>query len=163
METILQRFLKVFHFKKTEKITRAFGMKLGSSFNPSKAIEKGKTSNNTSIYRFYPKHHFRSFTRYYVSITPKTHKIYKIWATNLIKDSKKCKKEQEDIMLILEKKHGQLEKIESIPNAKIINQGNRDITCICRESITYTIAIQYTDQKLTQLANKEKFEISIGE
>ena len=163
METILQKFLKIFHFKKTEKITRAFGMKLGSSFNPSKAIEKGKTSNNTSIYRFYPKHHFRSFTRYYVSITPKTHKIYKIWATKLIKDNKKCKKEQEDIMLTLEKKHGNLEKIESIPDTKAINQGNRNILCKIQDSIIFTIIIRYTDQKLTQLANKEKFEISIGE
>ena len=109
MKTILQKIFRVFHFKKPEQITGAFGLKLGDTFevyltiakrnttnntlpkHPSKALAKLELTNNTPIYRFSPKNPFQSFTRYYVSITPKTHKIYKIWATNLIKDSKKCK------------------------------------------------------------------------
>ena len=189
MKTILQRFLKVFHFKKTEKITGAFGLKFGDTFEayltvaklnttnnippsrelPSRAFAKRELTNNTPVYRFSPKNPFQSFTRYYVSITPKTHKIYKIWTLKSIKKSENCEKEQEFIMMILEKKYGKSEKSNAIPDTKTINQGNRNIICkyniltVDMPNIQYIMDIRYTDRKLERLAEKERIEMCLEE
>jgi len=62
-----------------EEIIGAFGMKLGDVLNPS-FVPTNSLTDGTPMYNFKPKKCFRGFNNYYVMITPKTRKIYKIWA-----------------------------------------------------------------------------------
>ena len=144
-----------------EKITGAFGMKLGDAFDPSSAIGRHELTDGTPMYQFRPKKQFRSFSRYYVMITPKTHKIYSIWGIGRMENDPTCKKEQELVMSILKKKYGQPKKKDltmSLFDAEMIDHGNRDIVCKCSGFMDVTIDIRYTDRKLKELANKERIE-----
>lgn len=62
-----------------EKTSDALGIKLGQVFDPAEAVGKAVLADGTPMYQFNPKKKFRSFTNYYVLITPKTHKVYAIY------------------------------------------------------------------------------------
>ena len=62
-------------------ISGAFGIQLGEYFNPESAIGTGSLTDGTIMYQFQSEKPFRSFSRYYVLITPKTNKVYSIWGT----------------------------------------------------------------------------------
>ncbi len=62
------------------KIDGAFGMRLGEVFNPAAAIGESSTTAKETMYEFAPSEPFRSFKRYFLLLTPKTHRIYCIWA-----------------------------------------------------------------------------------
>ena len=145
-----------------EKITGAFGMKLGNYFDPSSAIGSTELTDGTPMYRFSPKKEFRSFDRYYVMITPKTHKIYGIWGIGKAENTEKCKKEQAIIMELLQKKYGFQEKeglFDSLWDMKEIDQGNRYIIVKYSGFMDVTIDIRYYDRDLEKLAEKERIEL----
>ena len=64
-----------------EKITGAFGVKLGQILD-SQSIEVAyeRRRDDKYTYTFYPDKKFRSFSTYIIGITPKTRKIYSIYA-----------------------------------------------------------------------------------
>ncbi|OGT18845.1 MAG: hypothetical protein A2V90_02705 [Gammaproteobacteria bacterium RBG_16_57_12] len=145
-----------------EKIGGAFGKELGQVFEPSSAIGKGELTDGTPMFQFNPENTFRSFSKYYVMITPKTHKIYSIWGIGTMQNDPICKKEQEVIMEILKKKYGQPKKKDLAMNlfdAEMIDHGDRVIVTKCSGFMDTTIDIRYTDQNLKEIANKERIEI----
>ena len=145
-----------------DKITGAFGKELGSVFDPSSAIGKGELTDGTPMYQFSPNKSFRSFSKYYVMITPKSHKIYSIWGIGAMENDPTCKKEQEVIMAILKKKYGQPKKKDlsmTLFDAEMIDRGNRNIVSKCSGFMDTTIDIRYTDRALKEQANKERIEL----
>lgn len=142
-----------------EKITGAFGVELGQTFNPQEAIGKGSLTDGTPMYQFSPKNKFRSFSTYYVSITPKTHKIYSIWAIGNMENDPSCKKEQALVMAILQKKYGKMEEdqlFSSLYDIKQIDQGDRYVLTKCSGLGDVSIDIRYKDKQLEEQAEKER-------
>jgi len=145
-----------------DQITGAFGKKLGAIFNPKSAIGTASLNDGTPMYQFNPSKKFRFFDKYYVMITPKTHKIYSIWGIGTVENTEIGKKEQAVLMAILQKKYGKPQKeglFESLMDAKIIDHGNRYIIVKVSGLTDVTIDIRYYDRKLSQLAEKERIEL----
>lgn len=105
----------IFSAQAEEKISGAFGIKLGQVFAPSGAIGKGSLTDGTPMYQFSPKKKFRSFSTYYVLITPKTHKVCSIWGIGNMENNPSCKKEQALVMAILQKSMGRWRKTSFFP------------------------------------------------
>lgn len=63
-----------------DTIDGAFGYKFGEVFDTSKAIGTGKTTQGEPLYMVKAKVPNPSFNRYFVQITPKTKKIFQVWA-----------------------------------------------------------------------------------
>lgn len=166
-----------------EPITGAFGMTLGSVYDHNSTIDIIGTTDGGQLYQFHPQNKFRSFSRYYIMITPKTDKIYSIWGIGDIVKPEVGKKEQAVLMSILENKYGDSEREElpdSSDNVKQIDQGNRFIIVKLSEEnlnvdmeiinlfssskrelsdFSYVkIEIRYYDNALSQLAEKERID-----
>ena len=145
-----------------EEITGAFGINLGNNFDPSSAIGKRELTDGTPMYPFSPKKNFRSFSRYYVLITPKTQKVYSIWGIGSMENDPTCKKEQQLLMAILQKKYGKKEKkdlFSSLYDTEMIDQGDKFILTKCSGFTDVTIDIRYKDQKLEKLAENERIKL----
>ena len=150
------------HAISAESITGAFGKELGQVFEPSTAIGVGELTDGTPMYQFTPVNRFRSFSKYYVMITPKTQRIYSIWGIGEMENDPTCKKEQEVILDILKNKYGQPEKkglTMSLFDAEMIDHGDRNIIIKCSGFMDTTIDIRYTDQQLNEIANNERIEL----
>ena len=148
-----------------EKIKGAFGLNLGAVFDPDAAIGKSSLTDGTPMYQFNPKIKFRSFTEYYVMITPKTHKIYSIWGIGNVENTGVGKREQAVLMNILQKKYGKPAKeglFASLVDAKQIVQGNRYIIVKVSGFTDTQIDIRYYDKKLNQLAEKERIKLEVN-
>lgn len=152
----------VFSAQAEEKISEAFGIKLGQVFAPSGAIGKNSLTDGTPLYRFSPKKKFRSFSIYYVLITPKTHKVYSIWGVGNMENDPSCKKEQALVMAILQKKYGKVAKDElvlKLYDIKNIDQGNRYVLTKCSGFLDVSLDIRYIDKRLQTLAESERILI----
>lgn len=170
-----------------EPITGAFGMTLGSVYDHNSTIDIIGTTEGVMLYKFQPQKKFRSFSRYYIKITPKTDKIYCIWASGDIVKPEVGKKEQAVLMSILENKYGDSEGDELF-DWKRIDQGNRYIlvklseendmseegfnayvTMSNRSNVKLSdfsyekIVIRYYDNALSQLAEKERIEEEVSQ
>lgn len=145
-----------------DKIAGGFGKKLGQKFAPSQAIGRGALTDGTPMYMFSPSKNFRSFSNYYVLITPTTHKVYSIWGIGEVENTSQCKKEQSVLMAILQKKYGKPEEdgfMAAMSDMKNIDQGNRYVLTKCSGFGDVTIEIRYKDKKLAALAEKERIII----
>jgi len=145
-----------------EKITEAFGQKLGGDFDPSSAIGKTALTDGTPMYEFSPSKTFRSFKRYYVMITPTTHKIYSIWAIGTFENTATAKKEQALLMELLIQKYGEEKKegiFDAMSDVKRIDKGDRDILLKISGFTDVTLDIRYYDRPLEKLAEKERLAI----
>ena len=159
---VLLSFVFVGSVNAAEKIVGAFGIKLGQQFNPDNAIGMAKLTDGTPMYQFNPKKKFRLFKRYYVLITPKTHKVYGIWGISNMENLDTCKAEQKVLMAILEKKYGKAKKeglMSALMDAKMIDQGNRYVLTKCSGIVDVTLEIRYYDMKLKNLAEKERISL----
>jgi hypothetical protein len=140
-----------------EKIEGAFGQTLGAKFDPTTALKKTTNQNGVHLYEFTPKNPLRSFLRYFVLITPNTHKIYRITTNAKFDNSEICKKEQSVIMELLARKYGEEMKSEpfNLNNKRIILDGNRAVSTILF-GLDQAIELTYTDLDLLELAEKER-------
>jgi formylglycine-generating enzyme required for sulfatase activity len=144
------------------KISEAFGMKLGDVFDPTKALGQSKLEDGTPMYQFSPTQAFRSFTEYYVMITPQTNKIYCIWAQGPFDNPEMAKKEQALVMELLKEKYGDKQKqglFDSIGDVMRIDDGNRYIITKVSGFSTATLDIRYYDTELQKLAEQERLKI----
>lgn len=142
-----------------EQIEGAFGKKLGDVFYPAQAIGSSKLTDGTPMYEFATSIGFRSFKRYYVMITPTTHKIYSIWGSGSVESTEAGQKEQAVIMELLKQKYGTQEKpgiFDAIGDVKRIDQGNRYILTKISGFSDVTIEIRYYDGELEKLAEQER-------
>ena len=145
-----------------EKIQGAFGIKLGQVFELSNAVGQNSLTDGTPMYEFSPEKRFRSFSRYYVLITPRSHKVYSIWGIGNQENDPSCKKEQALIMAILQRKYGKIEEDKissSLFDIKQIDQGGRYIITKCSGFSNVTIDIRYKDKGLAALAENERIQI----
>ncbi len=145
-----------------EKINSAFGMTLGAVFDPANAIGTAALTDGTPMYQFNASMPFRSFTEYYVLITPKTHKIYGIWGIGAIENDPTCKKEQELLLAMLEQKYGKKEKddlLSAFYDFRMISQGNRSVVTKCSGFMDVTIEVRYKDTTLEKLADSERISL----
>ena len=148
-----------------EKITGAFGLKLGQTFTPQEAIGKGSLTDGTPVYQFSPRKKFRSFSAYYALITPKTYKVYAISGIGDMENNPSCKKEQALVMAILQKKYGKVEKdvlFSGLYDIKEIDQGNRYVLTKCSGFVDVSLNIRYKDKKLEKLAESERINLESG-
>lgn len=167
MKTILVVFMAnivFFHLTSLgqEKISGAFGMTIGEAFDPATAIGESELTDGTPLYRFTPEIEFRSFTRYFVMITPKTKKIYAIWATGPFKNTETAKKEQALVMEILRQKYGELKEpglFDAMGDVLMIDHGDRYIVTKISGFTDITFDIRYYDRELKELAEKERLEL----
>ena len=145
-----------------ETIKGAFGIELGSSFDPTSAIGTGSLTDGTPMYKFTPSKSFRSFSDYYVLITPQTNKVYAIWGIGDSENDPSCKKEQALVMAILQKKYGKPESdalTSSLYDIKQIDQGNRFVLTKCSGFTDVSLDIRYKDKELEKLAEQERIII----
>jgi predicted RNA-binding Zn-ribbon protein involved in translation (DUF1610 family) len=142
-----------------EKIEGAFGKKLGDVFHPAQAIGNSKLTDGTPMYEFATPIGFRSFKRYYVMITPTTHKIYSIWGVGHAETTQAGQKEQAVIMELLTQKYGATERaglLDSMGDVKRITHGDRYIITKISGFVDVTLEIRYYDGELVKLAEKER-------
>lgn len=142
-----------------EKIEGAFGKKLGDAFDPAEAIGQSKLTDGTPMYQFSPTNAFRSFSKYYVLVTPTSHRIFCIWASGSVESTEIAKKEQAVIMELLQTKYGGKEKegvFENLSDVKRIDQGKRDITSKISGFTDITIDLRYYDRTLEKVAERER-------
>ena len=145
-----------------QKIKGAFGMKLGDYFDTSKAIGSSSVSDGTPLYEFEVKKTFRSFSKYYVAITPKTKKIAAIWAVGHMKSEGLGEKEQDLIMSLLQDKYGKSDYLNfnNLFGCKAFKKGKRQIiTKVSGFGKNITISIRYEDETLEDLAEKERISL----
>jgi hypothetical protein len=143
----------------TDKIESAFGKKLGDVFEPSSAVGTSKLTDGTPMYEFSTTNGFRSFKRYYVLITPTTHRIYSIWGIGSVDNTAAGQKEQAVIMEILKEKYGSEAKqglLDSIGDVKRVSQGNRYIVTKLTGFTDVTLDIRYYDEDVEKAAEEER-------
>src|SRR5260370_41151814 len=131
-----------------DKLEGAFGLKLADVFEPAKAIGKSALTDSTPMYQFKPDKPFRSFSKYYVLITPTTHKIYSIWGIGRVENTESGKKEQALLMQLLTEKYGSEDKpglMDAFSDSKHISQGQRYILTKITGFTDTTIEIRYYD------------------
>jgi hypothetical protein len=145
-----------------EKIDGAFGIALGQVFNPSIALGEASLTDGTPMYQFSPTKEFRSFSRYFVLITPETNKVYSIWGLGNVENTPTCEKEQKLVMAILSDKYGNEEKqglLSDLYDMKMITQGDRTIITKCSGFTDITMEIRYKDSQLQELAENERIKL----
>ena len=145
-----------------DPISAAFGIKLGSNFDVTSSIGSNSLTDGTTMYKFKTENSFRSFSRYYVLITPKTEKVYSIWGIGDIDSDAMCEKEQDLLMAILVKKYGEMSEqslMSSLYDSKTISQGDKSVSTKCTGFSDITIDIRYYDHELKTLAEKERIEL----
>ena len=142
-----------------EKIDGAFGKRLGDVFLPTQAIGTSKLTDGTPMYEFATPTGFRSFKRYYVMVTPTTHKIYSIWGIGSAENTQAGQKEQAVIMELLRQKYGTAEKaglFDTMGDIKRVTQADRYVITKITGFTDVTLEIRYCDGELEKLAEKER-------
>src|SRR5260370_22193771 len=107
-----------------------------------------RLQDTTPSYHFKRAKPFRSFSKYYVLITPTTHKIYSIWDIGRVENTESGKKEQDLLMQLLTEKYGSEDKpglMDAFSDSKHISQGQRYILTKITGFTDTTIEIRYYD------------------
>ena len=148
--------------KAAEKIEGGFGLKLGEKFEPTSDTPKMDMQDGTPAYRFKTEKGFRSFTHYYVRITPTTHQIYGIFAFGRAENTERGKKEQALVMELLSQKYGEVETVTGMAvmhHTLAIKQENRYVMTRVTGFSPVLVEIHYHDEELQKLAERERLAI----
>jgi hypothetical protein len=146
------------------EIESAFGKKLGDLFNPPET----KTSDIPNHlyaslkFEFNPTKSFRSFTKYYVRITPKTKRIFCIGGIGSVANLEDGYREQALMTNILKAKYGTSdtdERMQLMHDVNRIEKGNRYVVTEFDGIFNVTIEIRYCDREIEAIAEKERLEI----
>lgn len=143
----------------TDKIEAAFGRELGAYYDPSFAAGTSTLTDGTPLYEFNPASGFRSFDHYYVLITPKTHRIYSIWATESLNNMEMAKKEQAVVMEMLKEKYGAPSApglADIMASVQQIDQGSRYVLTRIDDNADVTLSIRYDDNDIEKIAEQER-------
>ena len=136
------------------QVIGAFGINLGSFFNPQDALKVSKTTNGETLYIINAPKKIRKFTNYYVLITPKTQKIYSIWAQAKFKDGG-AKREFSVIRNLIYKKYKNKGKKGIFGSDCNWNIGKCNIYLKNSSFMNSSLEIRYTDNDLEKLAKQE--------
>lgn len=146
-----------------ETIEGAFGKKLGDVFDPNSSIRTAKAADGTPegapIYEFSPTTRFGSFDRYYVRITPTTHRICSLEAVRDVDDKGAAQTEQVAIMQQLKEKYGVKKEIRN-PNGlgelRWFRQNRRSVATELTGLVHVTLSLRYGDDDVWRAAATEK-------
>jgi hypothetical protein len=149
-----------------EQITGAFCIVLGDQYDPKRAYGKKSKETGLTLYSFRPKNNFRSFTKYAVSLTPSTKKIFLINALAVFRNSSDCESELDLMSSMLGEKYGQpiktTDRFDLNNTTVLIDQpeNGREILLKCsRLRSNVKLDIFYSDNNLQSLADQEYKEI----
>jgi len=143
-------------------ITGAFGRKLGDIFDPTTAIGTGALTDGTPMYQFQPDKPFRSFTSYFLLITPATHKVYAIWGIGPCANTESGKKEQALLMELLKQKYGPQDAdglMDGFYDSEHISKGSRYVMTKVTGITDITVEVRYQDQDLEKIAEQERLKL----
>ena len=149
------------------KVLGGFGLKLGDVFDIKSAKGKTKTTSGETLYSFSPSKKIKYFKKYFVLVTPESHKIREIWGIGSYKNQASCEKNLDVLEVMLEKKYGKFNKPSfSMNSVKYVTDNfnkNRDIVIKCNGFVQeYSFYIMYKDSTLNELSKKEEAEIEAG-
>ncbi len=144
--------------------TGAMGVKFGAIFTPPKEINESNTiklPNGDLAYKYKTPIKFRDFKHVLLLITPKTHKVYAIWAYAAFDSATKAMGEYETVVSLIEKKYQV--RPDFIPNPRGKACGlyfeSSDIAMFVYTRQYRAIELKYTDRKLAKIAKEEKLEL----
>ena len=144
------------------KIKGAFGIKFGQKFEISSAKGKADIGYDKLSYEFMPKDSFSSFTDYYVSITPLTHRVYSIYATADGYKQDECKKEKDIVASLIKDKYLIKKVHENFVKDKTLKKNGVSISIYCRivsDDRGKSLNITYFDNETSKLVDVEKKQI----
>jgi len=146
-----------------ETIEGAFGKKLGDVFDSSSSVRTERVADGTPegapIYEFSPTARLGSFERYFVRITPNTHKIWSLEAVRDVEDKEAAQREQGAIMQQLVEKYGVEREIRThngMGEMRRFGQGRRYIETQLTGFIHVTLSIRCGDVDLQRTSVAEK-------
>ncbi len=141
-----------------EDIRGAFGIKFGDFFEKARALSKDEFSGNT-VYEFLPGSLDLLFDRYYLSITPRSNRVYGICGIISSGDMAAAKKRHRKLVMELQERHGRvssglLSGVLDLFGVQRIEQGDQKIVISFKENRLKTYVIYY-DAGLKKLAQRE--------
>ncbi|HZV33170.1 MAG TPA: hypothetical protein VFB72_01235 [Verrucomicrobiae bacterium] len=141
----------------TNKITGAFGKKLGETFTTNK-VERIEMGKNEPLFKFTPTESHEYFSDYYVQITPISKIIYHIAATSPKDDDfDRVTLRYEALTKALSDKYGPA---ETVLGASTISQDFRSVRVkIVQGQVYPQLVIDYVDSVLAKIAEEERAEI----
>ncbi len=143
------------------KIEGAFGFTLGEVFDPAQAVEVKKLNTGEPIYKVTPKNPNASFNAYFLSITPKTKRIYQIWAQSDYESDADGLAQQEALVKVLESKYEVKRSMFDSEEARILMQQTRSIIIKAARypSGAGKLDLKYVDSKIENEGKKEAAEV----
>ncbi len=132
-------------------------MGLGDKFNPIDAIGNIGTRSGETLHQFKPTKRVKYFQKYYLLITPKSHKVREIWGIGNYKNLQECKNNMNTLEVMLKNKYGTMDsQVISMEFIKYVHSGEREILLKCTDT---GLRLQYRDKKLNKLYKQERGEL----
>jgi hypothetical protein len=159
--------LVTYHDKKLEKlgeleakpdqIDGAFGFKFGEVYDKDKALGTVKTTAGDPLYQANPPTKNSSFDVYYVAITPKSDRVYHVWAQGKVGSMDEGVLLQENLVKMLEGKYKLRRGLMDSEDARILMQDDKLITIKAARypDGSYRVDLKYYDSKLEKKAKEE--------
>jgi hypothetical protein len=139
------------------KIKGAFGVKLGQKLHGGlQPIITGSIVSGK--YRITPPKTLEDFSNYMVDVVPTTKKIYRISADHVLPTNVLCEKKGFELVSILNRKYGQLERRVDKPFHYYKYKGNKRLDVFCllsSEAGKPILRVQMRDAKLHSTATVE--------
>ena len=126
-----------------EKIKGAFGIELGQIFDVERSVELSFPSYREPMYSFHPKKKPDLFSSFFVLVTSKSHRVFRIHASGAFENENVCKKQRVYLMGILEDKYDTKFGFEEYA---VLIQGDKYISVSCSGSDKNILVINYFDQ-----------------
>lgn len=149
------------------QITGAFGVEFGDVFHPTEQTETADLTDGTTGYKFTPKKGFREFSDFYVLITPKTHKVYSIWAVAKLRGIEQARHEREVVFKILNEKYGPddlgVEVEELAPMAAFSKADSLVFANIEGDASSGRLQLSYSNGTLRKTAAAERLELDVAD
>jgi hypothetical protein len=142
-----------------EKIEGAFGLALGDVFDVTKQGLEANAKKALVPTPFTPDKPNRAFSEYYVFISPKSHRIYKIIATGKFPDENAGYKVFAAIAAFLNKKYGD----GADTGATKVVQNNRSVEVTNKNSsrAELTVQVSFEDDDAARQAGQEQLDAAI--
>lgn len=141
--------------KNEQSLEGAFGIRFGDVFDSNQTSEQ-IMRNNRPVFEINPPKKIQYFDKYYIAITPKTHRIYSIYAEKAYHDFLECIDSREAVLGILYKKYGNW-KSDDKGEIYTIMANNGFIMFNC--DFYYKLKIKYKYLPLFDIAEKEKIDL----
>lgn len=146
-----------------EEIEGAFGIKFGQVFDPTKTLGTQKSSTGEVLYALKVPTPNPFFDYYFVQITPKTKKIFQIWAQGKVPSLAEGKVRQDSLARTLESKYQTQRGLLDSDYARILMQGDKSITVKTSRQTdgSFMLDLKYLDPNLKEEGRKEAVDSDV--